>query len=474
MKSVRDKFGVLIILCIIALCSEVGMSAIQVGDSEPAKDHGWPAGSVELANLPSRFIWWEGPPAGGGERHFHYRCQDTDEFNQALTTFAAIRASRLELVIHNGPKEEKDPEERADWTFTVWNPESWDCRHNKPKSAFYLDRKPVPAPRIDLYVGDGAVAWEKVKVPQNIRVVDKRPGSMSPEFAGGGLVRGKVFDLATGKPIAGAEIVLQKRFGGPDEQSFARAVTDAKGHCQIANIPPAYYRIVVKAEGYVSREEHFDNDPVEYYSVTASVSRGSYVKGIVTDPDGNPAEGIEVSVRDCIGIDGLGYPCSDEKATTTDKQGRFEIREVPVGFACVDCRSSSWNHVDSYFEMYRIPSEKLRLTVVRTSIIRGTVVDEKGKIIQTGRLSIELHPPGGDRVGTWSGSSPVSKKGRFEIKGIPPGEYVIGTDWRIQKGQDSPNAKPITVEAGKTYELKIVHDDGTNLIKKWWEVLKGG
>jgi hypothetical protein len=449
------------------------MSEIEVGGSERVKNHGWPAGSVELANLPSRFIWWEGPPAGGGERHFHYRCRGTDEFNQALKAFGAIRAGKLELVIHNWPRDEKRPEERPDWTFQVWNPESWDGHRDKRQGPFYLDRRPVPAPRIDLYVGGGAIIWEKVKVPQNLLVIDKRPQSISPEFAGGGLVRGKVFDLSTGKPIAGAEIVLQKRFGPQENQSFTQAVTDAKGQCQIASIPPDYYRIVIRAEGYVAREDLFHNKPVEYYSFSAGLSRGSYGKGIVTDPDGNPVEGIAVSADDFIGMDGLAYPCSDEKATTTDKQGRFEIRDLPVGFGRIDCRSPSWNQVDSGFEVCRIPSEKLRLTVVRTSIVRGTVVDEKGKIIQTGRLNIELHRLSGDRVGTWSGSSPVSKKGRFEIKGIPLGEYVIGTDGRILTGEPTPNAKPITVEAGKTYELKIVHDDETSLIKKWWDVLKG-
>ena len=63
------------------------------------------------------------------------------------------------------------------WTFTIWSPGSWYHLFNHPKGFWDADhpnfRQPVPVPAIDVYVGkDSPIEWAKVKVPQNVRVVD--------------------------------------------------------------------------------------------------------------------------------------------------------------------------------------------------------------------------------------------------------------------------------------------------------------
>lgn len=472
MNGDRNKPTLLIILCVVFLFTESGACLI-TGEhgNRLIEDHGWPAGSVAVANLSSRLGYWEGPPFGGGEYQFLYRCQNMDDFNKALKIFAAIRAPKLELVVHNGPEYnfwlKKDEgelsklENRVDWTFTVWIPESWNRLFNNPKSLFESDhpnfRKHVAAPRIDVYIGGGSIVWEDVKVPGNLVVIDKRPGSLSPEFADGGLVRGKVFDMATGQPIAGAEIVLATYQNQREWKEVMRGTTDQKGLCQIAKIPLGYYEVRVIAEGYVSRKQgNYDNKRPEYLQFEVGLTRPSYVKGIVTDPNGNPIESVKVLAVNVIGKDRFGYWCVGDKFSITDKEGRFEIRPLPEGLMNVMCDAKGLHLKNSIFEEYPIPSDKLKLIMEGTGTVHGKVVTEKGSV-PVGQIVLEIGPPGEEKIGKWSYSGYLSKDGTFNISGIPPGEYIITTRLNPSSPSYKPNEQRIIVEPGKTIEIEIRH-----------------
>lgn len=472
MSSKRSKLSFLIIFCVVFQFPKLGMSLI-TGEhgNRPIQNRGWPAGSVELANLESRLGYWEGPPFGGGEYNFLYRCENTAEFNKVLKTFAAIHAKKLELIVRNGPEYsfwlKKDKEElsraenRVDWTFTVWSPESWDRLYNSSKSFYFSDlpnfKKPVAAPRVDVYVDGGSIVWQDVKVPENVKVIDKRPGSVSPRFAGSGLVRGKVFDLATGKPIAGAEIVLAQHKGQRNWEEVMHGKTNKRGICRIAKIPPGYYQVRVSAEGYVSRKQgSYNNKRPEYHEFKVGLRQPSYVKGIVTDMDGNPIEGVKVSATNIIGIDGFGYPCVGDKSAITDTHGRFEICSLPKGLMSIRCRSKGLHLRNSIFEQYQIPSDAIKLTMTGTGTVRGKVVGKDGKR-PTGGITLELEPLGGNKPGTWGSSGHLNDEGTFDISGIPPGHYVISTRPNPGSSGYKSNTREITVKAGKTYEIEIVH-----------------
>lgn len=472
MNGKKIKLIVLIIFCLIFLFPKVGMSLIEVfHGNDPIGDRGWAPGSVEMANLATRTGYWVGPPFGGGEYHFLYRCESTDDFNQALKTFAAIGAGKLELVVRNGPeysfwlKENEEelskPENRIDWTFTVWNPESWNRLYNNPRSFFSSDhpnfKKPVATPRVDVYIGRGSIVWEDVKIPKNLVVIDKRPGSISPKFADKGLVHGKVFDIATGKPIAGAKITLAKREGHRNWKEVMHGKTDEQGFCQISKIPLGYYEIRVGAEGYVPRKQaNYDNKRPEYHQFKIGLARPSYVKGTVTDQAGNPIEGVNISATNIVGPDGFGYQCAGDRAVTTDKQGRFEIRSLPEGTMSIRCRGKLLHLKNSIFERYSIPSDQIRLTMTGTGTIRGKVVDKDGKR-PLGEIHLNIDPASEERLGKWGSAGRLSEDGTFDISGIPPGEYIIGTRPNPSRSYYKPNTIKITVEAGKTYELEIIH-----------------
>jgi len=484
-KSTNIGFAAGLAMALLLAASTFAM--ILTGGDEPIDDQGWPVGSVRLANLPARISYWAGPPFGGGMHQFEYHAQNTEQFNQALKVFAEIRAPRLELIVHNGPKKDYSrginptgQKKRIDWTFTVWDADAWDRLYNSPRSyRSHSDHpnfnKPVDPPKIDLYVGGGAVIWEKVKAPENIKVIDKRPGSISPEFAGKGLVRGRVFDMATQKPILGAQIVLLRRNEKMNYQEVKQAKTDKKGFCQIAQIPTGYYKINVLADGYVARTQgSWNNDLPEFLKFKVELAKPKCVKGIVVDTAGQPIEGVKVSATEILSDDGFGYPCAGERSATSDKQGKFEICDLPSGTMSIRRRSKSLYLKYSISEKYDIPSDNIKLVMVGTGTIIGKVVGKDGKRPEGG-ISVKLEPEGGSKPGTrgFSGRLRLNDEGTFEIKGIPPGKYIISTRPNPGSGNFEPNIGKIKVEGGKTYEIEVLHEDvkdkKMNIIRKFLE-----
>jgi hypothetical protein len=465
MNSKGKIVSFLVILGIIVLLSDVAMAAIIFGGSERIEDRGWPSGCLEMANLASRFGWWEGPPLGGGEYHFLYRCENTSEFNQTLEKFAAIEAKGLELVVHNGPKKDVFVDGQVDWTFTVWTPESWMKR-----------LEPVPPPGIDLYIGGGSVVWEKVEVPESVVLIDKRPGSVSPEFAGKGLIRAEVFDIETRKAIPAAQIVLLKPEAAAEYRQTERGKTDKKGFCQIAQIPLGYYEIRVLADGYVARKwGGWDNDLPDFLQFKIGLARPACVVGIVIDTDGKPIEGAKVWATDVLGADGFGYSCVGDPNSTADAQGRFEMCSLPKGSMSPRCRFEGLHFTNSILDQHKVPSDGIRLVMIRTATIWGKVVDRKGNK-PTGETILELEAEGVRKPGTWyygSHGFDVDPNGTFNISGIPPGRYVVTTRPNPRPTEYEPNTGKITVEAGKTYEIEILHEDqrdrAMNVIRKFLE-----
>ncbi|MCH8219363.1 MAG: carboxypeptidase regulatory-like domain-containing protein, partial [Planctomycetes bacterium] len=283
------RAGVILSMSVAWLLPTTAYALIEVSyGNDPVRSMGWPTGAEAVANLPSRLGFMGGPPFGGGEYYLLYHCQDTDEFNRALRQFGLIRSPRtarrslvsldgqhtwmteekaLLMVVHDWTREPwpesrgksggQQPK-RVDWTFTVWTPENFyqlfggaEGNHFSSHPNF---RQPVPAPRIDLYVGkDNPILWEDVEVPATVRVLDRRATKASVDGAVGGVVRGGVFDMATHQVIASADVVLSQRTDSRQWQEAARVKTNEAGSFEIQDLPAGYYSLEVHAEGYADR-----------------------------------------------------------------------------------------------------------------------------------------------------------------------------------------------------------------------------
>jgi hypothetical protein len=420
---------------------------------------------------------------------FEYHAENTEQFNEALKIFAAIDANRLELIVHSGPRigysrrdRSSESKDRIDWTFSVWNSGDSNNLNNPPRRSALgglvrISNGSVPPPRIDVYVGGGAVVWEQVRVPENVIMIDKRPESVSPEFKGKGLIRAEVFDMETKKPIRAARIVLLKAEGsGQFKQTKQRGETSKKGFCQIAYIPLSFYEIRVLADGYIARKwGYWDNERPEFLQFRIGLSRPACAEGIVVDSDGKPVCGASLWVTDVLGADGLGYSFVDEPNATTDAKGRFEMCALPKGGSMSPrCRYEGLHLTNSILRRCKVPSGGIKMVMIRTATVRGKVVDPKGNT-PAGEIVLTLRAEGVHEPGTWGYGShgyDADPNGTFDIT-IPPGRYVISTYPNPCLTEYEPNIGKITVEGGKNYEIEILHEDQSkripNIIRKFLE-----
>ena len=439
--------------------------------NEPVRDAGWPLGAVDVANLKTRVAWWEGPPFGGGQYQFLYR-GSTDDFNAALAAFAKVRAPRIELVVLDGPyesfflkidRQEKDkprPDARVDWTFDVWIPANWHRLYNNPKSVFGSDqpnfRKPVDPPRVHLYVGGGSVEWDKVKVPAGVTVVDKRASASGLRIEGGAVLRGGVYDMATGKPVSRARVTISKHVKQGEYEDIASAEADGLGAFEVKKIPAGSYRVAVAPEGYAARlvgHEAFTGNGLR--EVNVELMAEAKLAGTVTDDGGKPVKGVKVRATP-MGIDGRGYTPLGDAEAKTDEGGKFVLSDLPQGFAEVWCTAPGYFQPESVGKLYDVPSTDLTIKLVGTGRLTVTVVAPDGTPVGGGDVHVHVNPEG-NPIGKWGGSAQLKPDGTYEFDGVPPGKYWASTVFNPGPAEQNPAAKPVTVEPGKLAEIKLVH-----------------
>jgi hypothetical protein len=423
--------------------------------------------------------------------HFEFRCKDTADFNESLKTFARIQvpmskwrpdnspeggsfemddAHRLTLIVRDGPEylpsfmlqKVKEKEKRMlDWRFSVASPINWNIRFSDPKTPPYFNsddfHKPCPPPRIEVFIGaGGAIVWNDVKVPANVRVIDQRAEAAPVKSANGGLVRGTIYSMITGKPIANAEIVLLAETDVPKQgepeapKEFSRTKTDAHGFAEISAVPARRYSVVVRADKFAARVQgEYVNKANTVHEFALELLTQNSLKGTVTDSAGHPLAGLSVSAGSPLGVDGASYACADAAPAKTDDQGRFEIRSLPwQGFAYVECRSPARHQTSDSRGLLKIPTDDIKIVMTGTGTVHGKA--------PAGNILVHIQPPGGNRVGTWGGSLKAGADGSFEFKDVPPGEYLVSADPMFPIEGKAADAKAVTVKAGETVEVEIM------------------
>jgi hypothetical protein len=449
---------VLLATAITALVSSPAFALITGGEGNtPINDPGWPKGAAVIFNAQSRIAWWEGPPFGGGQ--WHSECRgDAKALNDILAGFAKIDVKNRRVIVHDGvghsfwlnPNREpaKRDAARIDWVLMVWQPENWNRLQAMPadlKPADATDATKGPPAEIDVFTG-GNIHWADVTVPQGLEIVDQRLEAHGFTTSDGVVLEGKVFDLATHRPLAGRmklELIEPQAKGGYRYRVKAETAAASDGRWVLKKSPAGWHRVVVEAEGYVPRivgYARFDEQPIwQFYD--CGIAPASTVSGQVTDDAGKALEGVEVRLGDVVPSGGGRYESPEEYRYKTDAQGRFHADKVPAGTASV------WVHKTDYCrpglgQPIKIPANDIALKMVRSARILVTV-DFAGAARPEGYI-VDIAPEGGNAVGTWGGSGNIDAGNQIMFRDVPPGRYVI-------KGRPNPSSanqesKPVTIE----------------------------
>ncbi|MEZ5316413.1 MAG: carboxypeptidase regulatory-like domain-containing protein [Vicinamibacterales bacterium] len=183
------------------------------------------------------------------------------------------------------------------------------------------------------------------------------------------------------------------------------------------------------------------------------------VAGLVSDADGRPMSGAEVRLQ-MLSDRSFGWRAA------TGADGTFTMRELPAGEFYL--RASKHDHLETYYGeaawgvgRRRVVLDEggaardLHLTMTRAGRITGTIADEAGR--PAPKAFVRLQRLDGPMFGrtivppTTSGAD-----GRFEITGVPPGDYLVrasidpaGNAWTYYPSADRPErAEPIRIGAG--------------------------
>jgi Carboxypeptidase regulatory-like domain len=487
-QSLRDGISALVLIFLLLGSIALTPSAqalIMVGrGNSPVEDPGWPEGALAVGNLPWRVGWFEGPPFGGGEWQFLYR-GDNQAFAEALEKFAAIRAPALDVVVHDGPEnniflkddQNTNSDTRIDWSFDVWIPESWNRLYNSSNTFLAGQRQyrqPVDPPRLDVYIGGGGqLDWAKFTVPNNVRVRDERASAAGVDLSGGSMIRATITDIATGKPVAGAHLILDKLTyvagtnGHWEKERLAEVTSDSAGLAQIERIQTNYICVSVTAEGYAPREVVRQNlHRTNLLKLSAELARAASIDGIVVDDAGKPVSGANVRPMVQLSSNGLGYDNGsnfepfDKSMVTTDAEGRFEFRELPTGYVQFYAQAQGYYFTDSR-TTFNVPSNQVVLHLRAAGDVSVAVTDKDGKPIskyEGNPVTVNLDPKDAVGVGAWSSMATVNEEGRCVFHNMPPGEYRVTS--RPNPGRASPtypSAQFVTVLPGKGTAITLIY-----------------
>jgi hypothetical protein len=173
----------------------------------------WPKGAAEVFNTKARIAYWEGPPFGGGQ--WHAECRgDAQAIGVVLADFAKLDVKNRRVVLHDGVSQSfwlnatRDPakpvDARIDWTFSFWQPRSWERLRGLPpdlQGPMSTDADNGPPAELDVYTG-GNVRWENVKVPAGIVVEDRRLAAHGYTIADGIVLEGSIVSSDTWEAAA--------------------------------------------------------------------------------------------------------------------------------------------------------------------------------------------------------------------------------------------------------------------------------
>ncbi|HEV3304506.1 MAG TPA: carboxypeptidase-like regulatory domain-containing protein [Planctomycetaceae bacterium] len=437
--------------------------------NSPIADPGWPQGAARIFNDPSRIAWWVGPPFGGGQ--WHAECRgNTRVLKSVLDDLASLDVKTKRVVLHDGVgrsvwlNPNRDPAKRAaaemDWTFVVWQRNSWERVRKMPadlRPPDVRDADKDPPAQIDVYCG-GKVRWSDVLVPAGLEIIDERLQAHGFATADGNVLEGKVLDSATRKSVA-ARVRLERIESQPRSYCYTKVsetVADNQGRWFLKKAPEGWYRLVVQAEGYVPRVVGYAklDDQPGWHPYDCGLARATSISGRITDEAGKPLTEVLVQLRDIVTEGNDGYKSPNESVCKTDADGRFHSDQVPVGKARIWLRKAGYLH-PGLGPTISMPAKDVELRMERSAQVHVTV-DFAGKKRPEAYL-VEIEAEGGRAVGKWGGAGNIDQKNQIVYADVPPGRYVIQGHPNPYSTTRHEQTTPITIDlkTGQSAEVTL-------------------
>lgn len=364
-----------------------------------------------------------------------------------------------------------------------------------------------------------AFAISALRAPAEPQIAESAPGDAGSRHStqgvkAGGVIRGRITSLDTGKPLRRAQIRLAAEFELLGTPRTASSSTD--GRYEFRDVAPGRYTLRVERSGYLAltygqRRPGEQGRPLEIAekevadTVDFALPRMSVISGRVLDDLGEPISGVTVWVLQPRYIQGRRQLVATGVNATTDITGRYRLLSLTPGdYVVMGTTRETWPHdsdpkqVFGYAPTYfpgtstAAQAQRVKLGVAqqasgidfslaagRTSNVRGNATSAFGFPLG-GETVTMMREIGGPTM--WMGSTvavastKVAGDGNWTLSNIPPGEYRLSIrsaahgNEPAQEGQLTVNVAGVDVEglslvagAGGTVRGEVVTDDGSPL-----------
>jgi hypothetical protein len=274
-------------------------------------------------------------------------------------------------------------------------------------------------------------------------------------------VEGQVFNNASGEPVKKAQLML-RGMGSSSEPPYG-ALSDAAGRFSIKDIRPGRYVLTAERNGFVRGE--YGAQGQSRRGTVLTLSSGQVMKdvvfrlvphGVITgrvlDEDGDVIAGVQMQVMKYGYVQGRRTLVPASMATTNDL-GEYRMPGLAPGKYYVSASYrplpvfSQSNAEDNYAPTYYpgtadpaaaapvqvVPGNQMRgiditLTKTRTVRVAGRVANPAAGA-GSRNVMVFLMPRDGGMRGFSNRNSTVVQEGKFEIRGVIPGSYLIAAHW---------------------------------------------
>jgi protocatechuate 3,4-dioxygenase beta subunit len=290
-------------------------------------------------------------------------------------------------------------------------------------------------------------------------------GQTAPSKPDDGLLEGKVLNSVTGEPVRRAQVALMNMSAPSrrkaDSPKPSTALTDAEGHFQFSALAPGSYTLMAVRDGFVpeTKDAHLSAD--EKNDVVIRLKPLGVITGRLLDEEGDPVRMAQVSAM-VYQYGAGGRQLHPRSNAMSNDLGEYRIFDVQPGRYYLKVTpgqvidfGEGLSFATSYYPgtpdaVAAAPIEvgagqtlegiNLTLRRTRTANIRGHVANP-GNGLAVGLQTVD------ENGGTSSSFSSVDDQGgKFELKGVSPGSYLLTLSTTIDGKRHSATA-PIQVGA---------------------------
>jgi beta-lactamase regulating signal transducer with metallopeptidase domain/uncharacterized GH25 family protein len=272
------------------------------------------------------------------------------------------------------------------------------------------------------------------------------------------IIKGKVVDAETGRPVSGAVVHALELGGRWDQRASASSGEDlftfsgVDGSFTLKNVNDISIKLNARADGYTKstlHRFHLNANQVEE-GVVIKLTPGITFKGVILDPKGNPLSGAIIGQKSKAinpnenTIEFHEHPTFPGVVRSTE-DGSFQIKAVDAKGDVLFIKSPSYAVKRFKIRKDLLSGDVIPITMTKGGTLEGTVNDHEEKPLQGARIAVLNYP---ENLLTYETFTDVN--GRYRIENMALGKFFVRKNYSTRENLNNHERRTIEVKEGET------------------------